>query len=102
MPICECGFNYFKARLEGRDIESYAVIHDKDYRRVINKELAYRSEKDKEKKGKLLFNTSRWVGSLVHCPECGAWMLSLPEKRDKELDCVTLRPAVTNVTKGEK
>lgn len=102
MPICECGFNYVKARIEGREVESYALIHDKDYRRVIKKEFAILSEKHKERQGKLIYNASRWVGSLVHCPECGAWMLSLPEKRDKALEFVTLRPVVNAIANGKK
>lgn len=93
MPKCECGFNYAKARLDGRDLESYAVIRDKDYRRVVKKELEYLSERDKEKKGRLLFSTSRWVGSLKQCPECGTWMFLPPEKRSKEHDFTWLRPA---------
>jgi hypothetical protein len=93
MPICECGFNWAKARLEGRDLESFAVIRDRDYRRVVKKEFAILSEKDKEKKGKLLFNASQWVGSLMHCPECGAWMFLPPEKRSELHEFILLKPA---------
>lgn len=91
MPMCECGFDYAKARLEGREMESYAVIHDADYRRVVRKELAVLEEQDKEKKARLIANASQWVGSLMRCPECGAWMLLAPEKRSKEKEFVLLK-----------
>jgi len=94
MPICECGFNYPKARLEGRELETYAVIRDKDYRRVIKKDFAAFSEKDKEKKLRLIANASQWVGSLLHCPECGAWMFLPPEKRCEEHEFVVLKQAM--------
>lgn len=92
MPVCECGFNYAKARLEGREVDSYAVIHDADYRRVVKKELANLSEKDKERQGRLLANASQWVGSLTLCPDCGAWMLLPPYKRSKEHQFILLNP----------
>lgn len=93
MPTCPCGFDYVKARLEGRELDNYAVIHDKDYRRVLKKELAHLTETDQEKKGKRLADASQWVGSLMHCPECGAWMFLPPEKRCGDHEFVVLNPA---------
>ena len=90
MPTCTCSFDYVKARLAGREFDSYAVIHDADYRRVINKGIAILSEKDKDKKSRLLANASRWVGNLLHCPECGAWLLLEPEKRGVEREVIVL------------
>lgn len=91
MPTCACGFDYVKARLAGREFDSFAVIHGADYRRVIKKEFAILSEKDKGKKNRLLANASRWVGSLMHCPECGAWLLVEPEKRASDDEFVVLK-----------
>ncbi len=91
MPMCECGFDYAKARLEGREVESYAVIHDDDYRRVVRKELAILEEQDKEKKARLIAHASQWVGSLMRCPECGACMFLPPGKNCEEHEFVLLR-----------
>ena len=91
MPTCACGFDYVKARLAGREFDSYAVIHDADYRRVIKKEFAILSEKDKEKKQRLLANASRGVGSLLHCPTCGAWLLLEPAKRSEDTEVIMIK-----------
>ena len=91
MPTCTCGFDYVKARLAGREFDSYAVIHGAGYRRVIKKEIAILSEKDKQKKVRLIANASRWVGSLMHCPECGAWMLALPTKQGDDDEIIVLK-----------
>ena len=102
MPTCACGFNYAKARIEGREVESYAVIHDADYRRVVKKEHAILSEKDKEKKLRLIATASQWVGSLIHCPDCGAWMLLGPEKRSKDHQFIILKPVNRRGTRACK
>ncbi|GMV95153.1 MAG: hypothetical protein AMXMBFR82_49310 [Candidatus Hydrogenedentota bacterium] len=60
---------------------------------MLKKELAHLTETDKEKKGKRLADVSRWVGSLMHCPECGAWMFLPPEKRCEDHEFVVLNPA---------
>ncbi|MCC6694966.1 MAG: hypothetical protein IT365_04960 [Candidatus Hydrogenedentes bacterium] len=95
MPTCTCGFDYVKGRLAGREFDSYAVIDDAHYRRVVKKEHAILSEKDKEKKQRLLASASRWVGSLIHCPECGAWLLVEPEKRNAGHEFIILTPLLT-------
>ena len=92
MPTCTCGFDYVKARLAGRKFDSCAVIHGADYRRVLKKEIAILSESDKQKKVRLIANASQWVGRLMHCPECGAWLLVQSENRDNGDECIVLDP----------
>ncbi|MCC6489728.1 MAG: hypothetical protein IT364_19720 [Candidatus Hydrogenedentes bacterium] len=91
MPTCTCGFDYVKARLAGREFDSYAVIYDADYRRVLKKELAILSEKDKEKKQRRLATASQWVGGLMHCPECGAWLLLEPVNQSEDTEVIILK-----------
>ena len=91
MASCECGFNFAQALLDGRDIESYAVVHDEDYERVIDDELAIRSETDEERKLALIAEGSTRVGSLHVCPECGALVLLKPERNSTDNSFAVLR-----------
>lgn len=79
MATCECGFSFLHATLDGRGIESYAVVDNEDYQRVIDDELAIRLEVDEERKLALIAEGSKRVGSLYVCPECGAMVFSKPQ-----------------------
>ena len=91
MATCECGFSFTQAVLDRRDIESYAVVHDEDYQRVIDDELAIRSEVDEERKLALIAEVSTRVGSLHVCPECGALVLSKPQRSSTHGSFTVLR-----------
>lgn len=79
--------------LDGRIIESYAVVDNEDYQRVIEDELAIRSEVDKERKLALIAKGSKRVGSLHVCPECGAMVLSKPQGSSTNRGFTMLRPS---------
>jgi hypothetical protein len=66
--------------LTGRAVESYAVIRDRDYMKVIRKECKILSEKKKLRRHALIANAATWVGSLMRCPDCGAWLLMTPQR----------------------
>jgi hypothetical protein len=78
MPRCECGFDFAKSRLKGRQLQSYVLIPDKDYRSAIRREYAIVIEKDAGRKLALIAKASCSIGSLTRCPECGAWFLKEP------------------------
>ncbi len=80
MPRCDCGFNLAQAHLKGRKLESYAVISDDEYQGVVREEKAVLEEKNPKKRWALIGKTALSVGSLVRCPECGAWILARPLK----------------------
>ena len=80
MATCECGFRFGPAILAGQVIESYAIVHDDDYQRVIDDELAIRSEPKKKRKRALIAKGSKRVGLLYVCPECAALVLLKPQK----------------------
>ena len=84
MATCECGFSFAQAMLDGRHIESYAVVHDEDYEGVIDDELAIRSEVDEERKLALIAVGSTRVGTLYVCPECGALLLLKPQRTSNQ------------------
>jgi len=83
MPHCDCGFDFTRARLKGRRMESYAVISDKHYRTVMRKESAVLLEKNPERRLTLIGNVVAWVGSLMRCPACGAWLLAKPQREGR-------------------
>jgi hypothetical protein len=78
MTRCECGFDFFRARLRGRKLESYALISERDYRAVIRRECAILRERKPEKRLALIAKAAGSFGSLVRCPRCGAWLLARP------------------------
>jgi hypothetical protein len=83
MPRCDCGFDFARARLTGRKVESYALISDDNYRAVVRKEIAILEEKKPQKRLALIAKAASSVGSLLRCPECGAWLLSKPLQRGR-------------------
>jgi len=78
MSRCECGFDFAKARLEGRRLQSYALMPDKGYRSAIRREYEIAIEKKAVRKLDLIAKASWSIGSLTRCPECGAWLLDEP------------------------
>jgi hypothetical protein len=94
MPICECGLNFAQAILDGREVESYAVIRDEDYQKVIAYESQTRSESDEEVISERIAEASIWVGTLQVCPECGTLSLSKPMRYDDTEENRMMRKSV--------
>ena len=99
MPRCDCGFDFVRARLTGRKLESYALISDDNYRAVIRKETAILKEKEPQKKLALIGKAAASVGSLVRCPKCSAWLLSKP-RRSGQSRCIVLRKTQLTANKS--
>jgi hypothetical protein len=78
MPTCVCGFDFAKALSLGRKLESYAVISDRDFLKVIRKERAILAERTPDKRLRLIAEASQWVGSLAQCPRCRSWLFLKP------------------------
>jgi DNA-directed RNA polymerase subunit RPC12/RpoP len=78
MPLCECGFNFAKARVKGRRLESYAAVRDRDWLKLMRKESAILSERKADKRLAMIGDASRWVGNLMRCPKCGSWLFLKP------------------------
>jgi len=92
MPICDCGFNFAKAHLKGRRLESYAAVRHRDWVKVMRKERAILSERRSAKRLALIGDAAQSVGSLMRCPECGVWLLVKP-RQGKASPIVLLKPA---------
>jgi hypothetical protein len=83
MSGCDCGFDFARARLKKRRVESYAVISDRNYGAVIRKEHAILAETKPQKRMALIGKAASSVGSLMRCPECRAWVLAAPLKEGR-------------------
>ncbi len=79
IPICECGFDFAKAKLKRQRVESYAAIRDCDYARVMRRESAILSEHDHDKALALIADAAPLVGSFMRCPKCGTWLFIKPQ-----------------------
>jgi len=90
MPRCACGFDFARARLEGRKLTSYTLIPHKNYRATIRREYKILGEKWEGQKLKLIAGASASVGSLTQCPDCGAWLLDEP-MQGRQSEYVVLR-----------
>ncbi len=94
MSECGCGFDFAKALLKGRRLESYAVIRDSDYESVMRKECAILSKKKLQEELELIAEAATWVGSLMRCPECGGWLLLKPQRGRRGSQMVSLKTAI--------
>jgi hypothetical protein len=83
MPHCNCGFDFAKAGRKRQPLVSYALIPDDGYEAAIRREHVIVVEKDPVKKSKMIAQAARSVGSLMKCPDCGAWLLTQPLKRGR-------------------
>ncbi len=83
MPCCDCGFDFVKAQLKKRRLVSYALLPQQTYRTAIRREYAIVTEKNAERKHRMIASASRFVGSLTQCPRCGAWLLDEPRPRGR-------------------
>ncbi len=92
MPICECGFNFAKAHLKGQRIESYAAVRNRDWLKLMRKERAILSERDSDKRLPMISAAADWVGNLMRCPKCGAWLFLKPQQ-GKASPVILLKPA---------
>ena len=92
MPICQCGFDFAKAHVTGRSIESYAAVRNRDWLKLMHKERGILSEGKPDKRLGLIGAASQWVGCLERCPDCGAWLFLKPQK-GKASPGILLKPA---------
>ena len=92
MPICECGFDFAKARKKGQRIESYAAVRDREWLKLMRRERAILSERSAGKRLSMICRAADGVGSLMRCPRCGAWLFLKPQP-GKATPAVLLKPA---------
>jgi hypothetical protein len=92
MPICECGFNFAKAHVKRQRIESYAAVRNRDWLKLMRKERAILSERDSDKRLSMICAAADWVGNLMRCPKCGAWLFLKPQQ-GKDSPVILLKPA---------
>ena len=64
--------------MQHRRLETYAVIAQRDYMKVMRKEKRILSERNPGKRLALIADASQWVGDLMRCPECGLWFFMKP------------------------
>ena len=64
--------------IRGRKFESFAVVNDKSYQRFLKAEAAVLSADGEAARLAAIFRASKLVGSLLECPDCGRFLLSMP------------------------
>ena len=100
MPRCDCGCDFGRGCLDGEILESYAVIHDADYQRVMQDERAIQSQKSQKRRLELIADSSTRVGSLVACPRCGAFLLAKPQREGKDVEMTLLKKSAIHIISG--
>jgi hypothetical protein len=93
MPKCECGYNFAKGHGDGSLQESYAVIHRGNYLRVVQKEHVLMMESRRKRRLKMIAQSADWVGSLIACPKCGAFLLVKPQRAGDDDAVILLKRA---------
>src|SRR4051812_7276466 len=99
MPKCGCGFDFVKARIKGRLLASYALIPHNNYKAAIRSEYEIIIEKSAKKRHTMIAKNSSLVGSVTRCPDCGAWLLDEPVRRN-QTDYTVLREAIPAANKS--
>jgi len=81
---CSCGFNFALHRANDGELESYAVVSDKKYQKFLKREMKVLKapQDDPEKRFRLIFKSSRLIGSLQRCPDCSRYCLHLPGQEE--------------------
>lgn len=81
---CTCGYNFAlnASDIDTRPYKGFAVIPDEDYEKVMQIEAEYLQATGEEAKLKKIAEASQYVGSLLACPACGNYLLSLPPYDD--------------------
>ncbi len=77
---CRCGFDFAKARLKKRPLNSYVLLPEKRYQQTIRREYAITVEKNSDKRLRMIGRAAMLVGMLNQCPECGEWTMLEPRK----------------------
>jgi hypothetical protein len=64
--------------MTGQKFESFAVINDRNYERLVKAEVGVLSAVGEAAKLRAIFRASKLVGSLLGCPDCGRFLLVTP------------------------
>jgi hypothetical protein len=81
---CKCGYTFsYATPIDRRNFRSFAIISDKDYQRFLKSEVKVLAALDGETKLRAIAKSSRYVGSLIECPECKRVLLTLPDQSPK-------------------
>lgn len=79
VSTCECGYAFsYTTSIRRRQFESFAVIRDKDYQRFLKLEQKVLEAPGQETFLRAVGKSSKYVGSLIECPECGRLLLIKP------------------------
>lgn len=100
MPICKCGFDVAKGRLDGVDIESFAVIPDGSYEEIIESEAATIAEQDEFRKLERIAEGVKRVGTIQVCPACGILCFSRPQGCAQDVEVTWFRPLTESPADG--
>jgi hypothetical protein len=92
MPICKCGFDFAKARLDSVEYESYAAIPDDDYVDIIRSEAAILAEQDEPRRLDMIAEGVKRVGGIDVCPACGILYFSRPQRGAQDVEATWFRP----------
>jgi hypothetical protein len=76
---CKCGYIFsLPTTIRSRKFESFAVVSDKSYQRFLKAEVGVLRAADGIAKSRATVHSSKFVGSLLECPDCGRFLLTTP------------------------
>lgn len=76
---CPCGYDFaLNAVAEKREFRSFAVINDKDYRKVLDSEIKIYATSATAFKLEMIAQATKLVGWLLECPKCKRVLLQIP------------------------
>ncbi len=88
---CRCGYDFAKSIMScNGPCESYAVIRNFDYPAFLESEKAIAQQHDDTSLLDAIAQSSKYVGCLHECPECGRFLLVRPVASGRTPDIVVL------------
>jgi len=76
---CRCGYNFAQNAVEEkRAFRSFAVIDDRDYKKLLESEIKIKNVNETESRLKAIAESSTLVGWLLECPRCKRVLLQVP------------------------
>ena len=76
---CKCGYVFSNTpSIRARKFESFAVVNNRSYQRFLKAEVVVLGAADGIAKLLAIGRSSKLIGSLLECPDCGRFVLYLP------------------------
>jgi len=83
-PRCKCGYVFAPVvPIRSRKFQSFAVVSDKDYQRFLRAESRMLRAAAGSAKLRATARSSKLVGSVLECPDCGRLLFATPGGKSK-------------------